>query len=506
MTQKTRSPLPAFASTIAPALAIVACVFVASWSYRGTAAPAALEKLPTAKDLEKGAKVRAQSHAVTEELAASVAVGATREWKQDWEQTCNLSGAEGALAAQKETAEYTLTRQDSNAGDIGKARIAGAVPTRFKVQAEIILNPFKMTGRMRSPGQPELVQLSLPAKQAILKTTVECMPVINHYWNAYGIELDLDFRLKKGGEADTHNTIFVLKGQGRSNSKVFYTDGLDQEYDTGQIKIPAGMAAQFARVCGLGKGASATPAQIKECAEAGRQIEYCTTALHEFGHRLGLADEYAEPASCPDRPGISREKAPWSIMAVPVVSAVDSWALEYFLKKTAKVDLAPLRDALRAMQAGAANPGGSIDQGGNARASGSPASGTLPSQFPLEALTQLGVPSELLKTVQAAIEKTPFEPWLSRSLDAGMAEFYPRHIHRVLQPLAAQDKQDQTEDRADENGKGAKRSGESSDPTGDSDDSDGAQPTQNGARPLGLATDSGDRSLTPGEQSPQRER
>ena len=39
----------------------------------------------------------------------------------------------------------------------------------------------------------------------------------------------------------------------------------------------------------------------------------CTLLAHEYGHLLGLPDEYEDP-DCPDREAVSREESPWSVM------------------------------------------------------------------------------------------------------------------------------------------------------------------------------------------------
>jgi len=170
-------------------------------------------------------------------------------------------------------------------------------------------------------------RITAARKQILLDRTRECGPIINQYWNRYGITLDLVYTTPKPGTAVAANAsrVTVDDATGRSNSRYFYFQGLDteQKLPTGQTMKggPAQLCLQACR-----KGTALLGGGSQGCAdicEPIRQREYCTMLVHEFGHRLGLPDEYADPG-CPDRPFVSKETYPWSIMAVPWMGFVDT--------------------------------------------------------------------------------------------------------------------------------------------------------------------------------------
>lgn len=95
-----------------------------------------------------------------------------------------------------------------------------------------------------------------------------CEAPIQEVWSRYGIELQIDFGLTKDkNDSQFDHAVFLHQGDGRSDTSNLYT----------------------------------------------QDSNLCQVILHEVGHLLGLDDEYSDD-DCPNRPLISEETLPISVM------------------------------------------------------------------------------------------------------------------------------------------------------------------------------------------------
>jgi hypothetical protein len=243
--------------------------------------------------------VREASRKVVDDCAATLPVGWQARVEYTWSSTCRKPGPELPHGlAQSEHAHYTMAREAD--GIHIKAKL------RFKI----------------APARTTSARARL-----LLDRSRACMADLNQYWNRYGITLDFTVdsdRNKTPGPADYDLTL--TDGAGRSHSRNHYFQGLDSEQVVAGIKVKVGPAQACLSGCRSSAMVFGGAAYCEELCEPVRQKEFCLMVLHETGHLLGLPDEYADPM-CPDRPFVSNEQNPWSVMAIPYYGALDDTAL-----------------------------------------------------------------------------------------------------------------------------------------------------------------------------------
>ena len=248
--------------------------------------------------------IREQSREAVRACAAKVAEGATRDVDTPWTAVCRKPSPEYPQGmVQGDHATYRLIRESDDT-------------IRIKADIELEIIPSNPGGQVPKARRDYLFEM-----------TKACMPVLNQYWNRYGITLDFSFKAVSGKPktgatpGELANRVQVTDGTGRSHSRNFYFQGIDIEtkLPSGQ-SLPGGPAVTCVKKCGeYLKGFASS---CKDLCEPARQAEYCNMLVHEFGHRLALPDEYADPM-CPDREFVSQENNPYSIMAVPQMGMLD---------------------------------------------------------------------------------------------------------------------------------------------------------------------------------------
>ncbi|MGK5083895.1 hypothetical protein WDW37_11385 [Bdellovibrionota bacterium FG-1] len=282
---------------------------------------------------EANPSVREQSKKFVQSCADKVAVGTSILVKYDWTQLCAAQPDKDHPYHQMgDSTDYVLTREpDENTKTLEK-RVSVKADLLLDIISSEELNSLIKPSKWGKPPQ----RLKAEFRTRILETTRACMPTVNRYWNHYGVNLVFSFSERLKNQTPTANTLTVVNGAGRSNSKMFFFDGLDGEVPLPQvpslpfvipnIKIPAGLTRACTQTqCKPGQAKGKITDFNSDCStacEPARTREYCNMIVHELGHRLGLPDEYAEPL-CPNRPGVSQESFPYSIMAVPQAGLLD---------------------------------------------------------------------------------------------------------------------------------------------------------------------------------------
>ncbi len=106
----------------------------------------------------------------------------------------------------------------------------------------------------------------------LLEMARACSPEIRKVWERYGVdanvEMDSDRHPSAVGDSLPRQSVLLVNYSGRSNSGTFYSADQDS---------------------------------------------FCRMMVHEVGHHFGLEDEYYDTA-CPDRPFVSKEQDPYSVM------------------------------------------------------------------------------------------------------------------------------------------------------------------------------------------------
>ncbi len=129
--------------------------------------------------------------------------------------------------------------------------------------------------------------------QKMLNQVSSCIPEIQQVFKRYNIQLTLDLSHKELQIGSYDQNINLIDTTGRSSSLNWYLRGYLLEWD----------------------------------------IFLCPTILHELGHLLSLNDEY-EDVDCPDRPFISTESNPSSIMASTLE---DSESVDFYPRHIAAI-------------------------------------------------------------------------------------------------------------------------------------------------------------------------
>lgn len=96
-----------------------------------------------------------------------------------------------------------------------------------------------------------------------------CMPQMDSVWDRYGIKMNIDFYNGETGAVTGANIVTLYSKVDRSDSRNYYMQGDDN---------------------------------------------LCATFIHEVGHLMGLADEYAESGTCRTEQFEANDENPWSFM------------------------------------------------------------------------------------------------------------------------------------------------------------------------------------------------
>ncbi len=122
-----------------------------------------------------------------------------------------------------------------------------------------------------------------------------CVAQIQSFWQRYDIKFDLAIGAARADEA--HQSVVLSNSACRADDRKICLAG----------RFPD------APRCEDGCRSELTRAACLAGCKAAHWNRVCLLMLHETGHHLGLPDEYADPV-CVDRPFISRDEKPWSVM------------------------------------------------------------------------------------------------------------------------------------------------------------------------------------------------